>query len=115
MDAVEDVSTVDEVTRVSGSDRYATSVAVATFGVDEMGLTWDGVALATGEDFPDALSGGVMQGMQGAVMVLTPTSSLAPVVKSKLADMKAEIGMVKYLGGTGAVSQTVRNAVEALF
>ncbi|MDP2234657.1 MAG: cell wall-binding repeat-containing protein, partial [Actinomycetota bacterium] len=43
-----------KVTRLAGGDRYETAVKVATYGVDHAGLGWTRVAIATGENFPDA-------------------------------------------------------------
>ncbi|MHB9003631.1 MAG: cell wall-binding repeat-containing protein, partial [Coriobacteriia bacterium] len=42
------------VHRLAGANRYATAVDVATYGVDRFGLSWDGLAIATGASFPDA-------------------------------------------------------------
>lgn len=102
------------VTRLSGSDRYATAVAIAQFGVDECGLGWNKVAITTGQDFPDALAGGVLQGKDGSVMLLTPSASLAPAVTTVLTANKDVISEVRFLGGTGAVSTAVRNQIALL-
>jgi putative cell wall-binding protein len=99
------------VTRLAGATRYETAIAVATHGVDEAGLAWDMLALATGENFPDALAGGVLQGQSGSVMLLTLSSSLTPSTAATLTQQKDLIGTVRFLGGTGAVSQTVRDQV----
>jgi len=100
------------VDRLSGTNRYETAVAVASYGVAN-GLHWNQVAIATGEKFPDALAGGVLQGLDGSVMLLTPTASLNASVRSALSTNKLVIDEVRFLGGTGAVSQTVRNGVAA--
>jgi putative cell wall-binding protein len=74
------------VDRISGATRYDTAANMAQYGVDEVGLAWDGVALATGRDFPDALTGGVMQGLMGSTLLLTPSYDLHAAVSVKLAD-----------------------------
>jgi len=102
------------VTRLAGANRYATAVAVAEYGRDHAGLSLDGVAIATGDNFPDALAGGVMQGTTGSVMLLTPTRTLHAETAGCLSAAKSEITQLKYLGGTGAVSTAVRNEVSAL-
>jgi len=101
------------VERLFGADRYATAVAVAQEGVDN-GMTWDGVALATGTNFPDALTGGVTQGLTNSVMVLTPTNSLNSGVKAKIEAEKDDIGLVRFLGGEGAISKAVKDAVAGI-
>ena len=58
-------------------------------------------------------SGGVLQGVRGSVMLLTPAEALAPAAETALSDNRASIRSVTYLGGDGAVSPTVRAAVEA--
>lgn len=98
------------VDRRGGADRYATAVAVADFGVSA-GLDWSTPAIATGENFPDALAGGVMQGHAGSVLLLTRTATLSPATGSALAQHDTEIREVRFLGGEGALSTSVRSAV----
>ncbi|MEN6431145.1 MAG: cell wall-binding repeat-containing protein, partial [Coriobacteriales bacterium] len=99
--------------RLQGVNRYATALEVATYGVTDAGLGWDKVAIATGEDFPDALAGGVLQGASGSVMLLTPRTSLFGEAAATLSDHKADIDEVRFLGGLGAINQSVRDAVLA--
>jgi putative cell wall-binding protein len=98
--------------RLAGADRYSTSIAIARFGVAN-GLRWDGVAIASGWDFPDAMAGGVMQGKLGSVVLLTPGSWLHPAVRAELAAHKAEIGTVRFLGSTMSLRRSVSDAVVA--
>jgi putative cell wall-binding protein/photosystem II stability/assembly factor-like uncharacterized protein len=100
-------------TRLQGTDRYATALAVATYGVSSAGLSWNKVAIATGENFPDALAGGVLQGRAGSVMVLTPSASLYEGVRLALTANKAAIWEIRFLGGLSAVGQSVRDAAIA--
>jgi putative cell wall-binding protein/Tol biopolymer transport system component len=98
--------------RLEGATRYDTGIAIASWGVTQ-GLTWDGVAIAVGSNFPDALAGGVMQGKLGSVVLLTPGTMLNPAVAATLTANKATIKTVRYLGSTKALNQAVRNAVAA--
>ena len=100
-----------EVSRLAGPTRYETAVAVATHGVEGVSLRWNEVALATGENFPDALAGGPLQGRSGSVMLLTHTAVLTPSTSAALDANKDAIGTTRLLGGTGAVSQAVRDQV----
>lgn len=101
--------------RVSGANRYETALKVAEYGVSKHGLRWDGFALTTGEDFPDALAGGVMQGRAGSVMLLTNPTTLHAQVRRALVRHRADIASVRFLGGAGAVStQTRSQTLEAL-
>ncbi|MDO4478249.1 MAG: cell wall-binding repeat-containing protein [Lachnospiraceae bacterium] len=59
--------------RLAGSDRYATSVEIAKFFIDENNAyDYTGICLAPGGDanFPDALVGGMLAGMAYEPMVL---------------------------------------------
>jgi len=97
--------------RIAGATRYETAAEVAAYGVTECDMYWSGVAIATGLNFPDALAGGVLQGRSGAVMLLTPSWSLDPSAGSALGLNKTAISEVRFLGGTGALSLVVRDAV----
>jgi len=99
------------VDRLAGTNRYATAVAVATYGVNAAGLSWDHVAIATGENFPDALSGGALQGKSGSVMLLAYPGYLHTEVATALGTNKTTISEVRFLGGTGAVPLAIRNEV----
>ncbi|MDA3936369.1 MAG: cell wall-binding repeat-containing protein, partial [Actinomycetota bacterium] len=99
------------VKRLSGDDRYETALAIAQKGVDE-GLAWDGMGIATGENFPDALAGGVLAARNGSVMLLTASDVLPTDVSSKLTAERDSIAKVFYLGGLAAISQDVRDEVS---
>jgi putative cell wall-binding protein len=101
-------------TRLEGLTRYDTAVAIASYGVTDAGHTWDRVGIATGEDYPDALAGGVLQGKVGSVMLLTTPASLHPSTASSLTANAEEIYFVTFFGGTAAVSDAVRAAALTL-
>ena len=102
------------VERIAGASRYATAVQVASYGIRlNQGLGWDKLALAVGDNFPDALAGGVLQGRSGSVMLLTPGRTLDPGVKNVLAAQKSQIHQVRFLGGLLSITQTVRTAALA--
>ncbi|MDI6843050.1 MAG: cell wall-binding repeat-containing protein [Anaerosomatales bacterium] len=92
-----------------GQDRYATAAEVAKKSA-EAGLSWNGAGIATGENFPDALSAGASLGRLGSVLLLTKTASLPDPTRAALAANKAAIARIRFFGGTGAVSQSVRDA-----
>jgi len=101
------------VTRLAGDDRYDTACVVAQYGVDHAGLFWNRAALATGQNFPDALAGGILQGRSNSVILLTPATSLDSGVRAKLETNADQIAELRYLGGLNAVTQAVRDAAEA--
>jgi len=106
-DELDDVAGITDVARIAGADRYLTAIAIAEYGVAE-GLDWNGVAVAAGTNFPDALAGGVMQGRFNSVVLLTRSDALPAPVADVLHTHRAEIGFCRVLGGTAAVSEAVR-------
>jgi putative cell wall-binding protein len=101
----------DNVDRVGGENRYATAVLIAQGGVDRANLSWYKFAVATGEDFPDALAGGVLQGKDLSVLVLTKRDQLPAEVEASLIANKETVREMRVLGGQSAVQQHVRNLV----
>lgn len=72
--------------------------------LDGRGST-DTVALATGEDFPDALSGGVHSAQRGVPLLLTGRDTLPTSTTSFLLDARPEKFIV--YGGENAISDNV--------
>lgn len=55
--------------RIAGPDRYATAAAILRHA-RSLGLDFDALALATGENFPDGLTTGALAGALDGVVVL---------------------------------------------
>ena len=102
----------DKVERLAGPNRYATAAAVATWGVEDWVCEWQGLALATGEDFPDALTGGALQAQYNSVMLLTASNSLPAETRAALEGCQDDVTWMAFLGGEGAISTGVRTEVE---
>jgi putative cell wall-binding protein len=94
-------------TRVAGSDRIATSVAVARFGWDSA----DTVVVARADDPSDALAGSALAGALGAPMLITPKAGLDPAVAEEVRRLGARRAFV--LGGTAALSERVVSGLRA--
>jgi putative cell wall-binding protein len=108
------VSAIGSVTRIAGDNRYATGAMIASYGVESAGLTWDAVSIATGQNFPDALAGGIFGAERGSVILLTSGKSLSAEPAAALTGARDDIGTVHFLGGTTAVSNAVRSQVTAI-
>jgi putative cell wall-binding protein len=93
------------VTRLAGNDRYATAVALSR----SHGAGVPVVYVASGTTFPDALSGGVAAGLDGAPLLLVRPSSIPAVTATELTRLRP--GRIVVLGGSGAVSDAVRSAL----
>ena len=102
------------VMRLEGPTRYETAQAIGDWAVEDMPyLEWSGVTVATGENFPDALTGGVLAGQRGTVMLLSHTESLTPSTRAKLEEHDVyDVPRVTFFGGDGAISQAVMTGVE---
>ncbi|MGI8949313.1 MAG: cell wall-binding repeat-containing protein [Ornithinimicrobium sp.] len=95
------------VERVSGSNRYATSAAVA--GKYSPGQSK--VFLASGEDFPDALAGSALAGDLEVPLLLTPRDRLDAATVALLRKLAAREVVV--LGGSGVISSAVAKQAAA--
>ncbi len=102
-----------EVERLGGGNRYETAAIVAQYGVDA-GMHWDGVGIATGQNFPDALSGGPAAGSRDGVVLLTNSTTLSPSVTSYVNTNLYNIYGVWIYGSTTAVSQGVQDSLTTL-
>ncbi len=100
-------STGKTVRRLSGAVRYDTMAAIATTGFSTAGT----VILASGENFPDALSASALAGVYNAPILLTARDSLSSQAAQTIAELKAK--KVFVLGGTAAVSESVVNSLKA--
>ena len=95
------------VSHLVGVDRFDTAAKVATsalFGGNKPGR-YAVAAVATGLNFPDALSGGALIGAQGGPLLLTGARGLTPPELSVL--KTGHPSDIAVLGGTAAVSPSV--------
>ncbi|MFC0525276.1 cell wall-binding repeat-containing protein [Pontibacillus salicampi] len=101
-------SVTNSVTRVYGTDRYKTSVAIAD---KYYGNSFSQAFFARGDKTVDALSASSLAASYDAPIILTKTGSLPSVVKSKLNKLPLR-PTVYYLGGPNAISNNTRNTIE---
>jgi len=93
----------EHVKRLSGKNRYDTSLTIAeTF---ESEFTSDDVAFATGKNYPDALAGSVFAAVKGIPVLLSDNKSIHNGIKTFLADRDPSIAYA--FGGTGVVSDHI--------
>ncbi len=100
-------------TRIAGPDRYSTGVAVATYGLDTVGMSDAAIYLATGQNYPDALAAGAASAASGNPVVLAQSAPPVPAAVSGFMHARAPgIGHIRVLGGTSAVANAVVNGVR---
>lgn len=100
IDAVSGVSTA----RYGGANRFETSLVINQFAhpgdVPEAFLTY-------GQNFPDALAGGVVAGLRGGPMYITQTGCVERGVVNHILDISPE--QITVFGGTSVVSNNARD------
>ncbi|WP_286168424.1 cell wall-binding repeat-containing protein [Phycicoccus sp. SLBN-51] len=96
------------VERWAGSDRYATSAAISAKSF-KAGVPI--AYIASGMNFPDALSGAPIAGKNRGPVLLTSPTSLPSVIATELSRLKPQ--KIVILGGTGAVSDLVRTKLKS--
>ena len=92
------------VQRWSGATRYDTAAAISRSSFSP------GVAvayLATGTNFPDALSGGAVAGRNGGPILLVNRDQLPAATAAELARLRPQ--KIVVLGGTSVISEAVRS------
>ena len=88
--------TTTTVTRLAGTDRYATGAAITA---DAFPSTVHDVYVATGASFADALSGAAAAAVRGAPVLLVAPTGVPDPVRDELARLRPE--RVWVLGGPG--------------
>ena len=102
----------DYTTRLSGTERLATSHAISQdlWNDDEA----QSVTLARAEQFPDALAGAPLAVAKEGPLLLTYADELAPGTEAELLRVLPESGTVYLLGGASALSADIESDVADL-
>jgi putative cell wall-binding protein len=96
------------VTRLSGQSRYETAVAVSQRYSPGVPVAF----VATGTDFPDALSAAAAAAQLGGPLLLTQPTQLPTAVSAELTRLQPQ--QIYVVGGTGVVSATVATALSRI-
>lgn len=96
------------VQRVSGSDRYATAVALAQRGYP---TTAPVVVLATGTNYPDALAAGPVAAQLGGPLLLTAPGFVPSAVLTEIQALDPRTVVV--VGGVSAISGDVLSTIQS--
>jgi cell wall-associated protease len=99
--------------RIQGANRYETSKNIADYICANSIFDYKQPVLATGTNFPDALAGASLAGVNGSVTLLVNSTSDATV--SAILANKALIksgGFYYVLGGSAAVSDSLVNHID---
>src|SRR5690606_18264388 len=85
--------------RLAGADRYLTS---ADISAKSFAAPVDAVFVATGQSFPDALSGGPAAASLGGPVLLVGKDSIRDGVRQQIA--RLDPATIYVLGGSGVIS-----------
>lgn len=97
------------VSRIAGDNRYATAAALSRSAFSAGVRT---VVVASGDTFPDALSGGALAAMSGGPLLITRSDRLPPETRTEIERLGPEEVLV--LGQTVAVADDVVREIESL-
>jgi YVTN family beta-propeller protein len=100
-----------DIQRIAGTDRYDTGRDVVEFGFASAGEVW----IATGQNYPDALSAGAVGAGTGYPVVLVDglANSIDPATLALLTTLGPLT--IKIAGGTGAVSSGIETQLATVF
>jgi len=96
------------MSRIQGATRYDTAVAISKKAFTG---TAPAVVMASGEDYPDALTGSALAGAASGALLLTGKSSLPDVIKTELKRLNPS--QIYVMGSAAAISETVATAIKA--
>lgn len=104
-----------QIIRSYGDNRYATSIASANDLKEAMNISeFDNIVVASGENYPDALSGSYLAGVKNAQVLLVDSSSEEKIREYIKSNLKSN-GKVYILGGTGVISSRFETSLEENF
>lgn len=101
------------VTRLGGANRYATNLAVNDYLSANGGAAPTGIWIATGADFPDALSAATSAGVANQRLSLSSGSCItSPVVSKWIGASSSLVRKVTLVGSTGVLDESVQRLTE---
>lgn len=96
------------VSRLAGASRYDTAIAASQKYAANVPV----VFVATGTNFPDALSASAAAALLGGPLLLTPAASVPANVLNEL--IRLQPAQIYAIGSTGAISTTAFNQLNAV-
>ncbi len=108
---VADLNTIAPTTRISGTDRYNTSIEVGrVLGADRSGKVY----LAAGSNFPDALSSASSAGFKDAPLLLVDGTAASASAALVAALQSWGVTTVTIIGGTSVVTDQFLGSVRGV-
>lgn len=95
--------------RLAGADRYKTAIKISQSGWEDG--TGENVILATGLDFPDALSAAPLSRFLNAPILLADKNGISSALEGELVRLKAK--NIYIVGGKGVISESIKAYLES--
>lgn len=99
--------------RLGGKDRYETCKIVSDYALSH-GMEKSKIFIATGENFPDALTLGSFAAKFKGIILLVKKEEIPPSISEMIQKYQAEINEVYLAGGEGAISKIVENKIKEI-
>lgn len=101
--------------RIAGEDRYGTAINLAQHALSINALSVKILFIATGEDFPDALTAGPLAGKDEykSPLVLTHKTVLVQETRDFISSNKSKINTLYLLGDKEAISENVEAEISS--
>jgi len=96
--------------RLAGETKYDTMLQIVKYFNQDPKV----IVIATGETFPDGLSGGAFAALTGSPMILIPKAGLNTDTRTYLKGLCGKTRSAYILGGTGVIPSTIAKTIEDL-
>lgn len=100
-----------EVNRIAGSNRYETSKLICQAYLDWGGQI-DGLIIASGQSFPDALAASPLAATRKMPIILSPSKGLSPEAEDFINENRSE--NIYILGGSNTLSRSIEDELAYL-
>ena len=96
------------VDRLAGADRYLTNITV----LNKLNYNTNTVYVATGKDFPDALSGAILAAKGNNPIMLVPSANLNSATLAYLNARRSEGSLFTLFGGFGVINYGIEDIIR---
>jgi len=96
------------VDRLAGADRYSTNIAV----LNKLNYTTTTVYVATGQDFPDALSGAILAANGNNPIMLVPSADINSDTLTYLNTRRSAGSLFTLFGGSGVINFGIEDIIR---
>lgn len=100
--------------RLGGETRYDTALNFVNYAQSSLGMNPDNIFVATGENYPDALTSGPAGGKNGSLLIITKRTLVPQGFQNWLKNNSSKIKKIYVTGGYRALSYLVKTVVSRI-